>query len=296
MRTASLSKCADAAGQKTKGKSSRFGGPKRWAIWMRGHGGLQDGKMKARESAASAVRFGAFEVDFQSRDLRKYGMRIRMEEKPFKILELLLERSSHVVTRTMLRERLWPDTVVGYEHGLNTAMNKLRDVLGDSARNPRFIETLPRRGYRFIAPVVNPGKPVALEGKRMLLVLPFESLCGDDEQEFFAEGLTEEMISQLGQLDPKRLGVIARTSSIQYKSMNKSIGEIAAELNVDCVLEGSVCCNGRRVRINGQLIEARDQTHLWSGTYDRYLRDSLDVQMDVARHIGKALTPELLAD
>jgi len=263
---------------------------------MRGHGGLQDGKMKARESAASAVRFGAFEVDFQSRDLRKYGMRIRMEEKPFKILELLLERSSHVVTRTMLRERLWPDTVVGYEHGLNTAMNKLRDLLGDSARNPRFIETLPRRGYRFIAPVVNPGKPVALEGKRMLLVLPFESLCGDDEQEFFAEGLTEEMISQLGQLDPKRLGVIARTSSIQYKSMNKSIGEIAAELNVDCVLEGSVRCNGRRVRITGQLIEARDQTHLWSATYDRYLRDSLDVQMDVARQIGKALTPELLAD
>src|SRR5258708_5456546 len=134
------------------------------------------------------------------------------------------------------------------------------------------------------------------EGKRMLLVLPFESLCGDDEQEFFDEGLTEEMISQLGQLDPKRLGVIARTSATQYKSTNKAIGEIAAELNVDCVLEGSVRCNGRRVRITGQLIEARDQTHLWSATYDRYLRDSLDVQMDVARQIGKALTPELLAD
>ncbi len=180
--------------------------------------------MKARESAASAVRFGAFEVDFQSRDLRKYGMRIRMEEKPFKILELLLERSSHVVTRTMLRERLWPDTVVGYEHGLNTAVNKLRDLLGDSARNPRFIETLPRRGYRFIAPVVNPGKPVALEGKRMLLVLPFESLCGDDEQEFFAEGLTEEMISQLGRLRAGRKRALQWAARSHHRPIDRGAG------------------------------------------------------------------------
>src|SRR5258706_11303523 len=170
---------------------------------MRGRGGLQDGKMKARESAASTVRFGAFEVDFQSRDLRKCGMRIRMEEKPFKILELLLERSSHVVTRTMLRERLWPDTVVGYEHGLNTAVNKLRDLLGESARNPRFVETVPRLGYRFIAPVIRPDK-AAVANKKMLLVLPFENLCGDCQQEYFVEGLTEEMISQLGQLNPKK--------------------------------------------------------------------------------------------
>ncbi len=130
----------------------------------------------------------------------------------------------------------------------------------------------------------------------MLLVLPFESLCGDDEQEFFADGLTEEMISQLGQLNPKRLGVIARTSAVQYKATNKSIGEIAAELHVDCVLEGSVRCNGQRVRITGQLIEARDQSHLWSGTYDRDLRNVLDVQSDVAHQIGKAVANELLPD
>src|SRR5207302_1012676 len=158
---------------------------------------------------------------------------------PFQILEMLLEGAGRVVTRRMLRERLWPDTCVGYEHGLNTAVNKLRDLLGDSARNPRFVETLPRLGYRFVAPVVIPGKPAAPESKRMLLVLPFESLCGDDGQEFFAEGLTEEMISHLGKLDPKRLGVIARTSAIQYKASKKSIGEIAAELHVDRVLEGS---------------------------------------------------------
>jgi TolB-like protein len=252
--------------------------------------------MNDAQMAAPLVRFGTFEVNLDSRELRKHGMRIRMEEKPFQILEMLLERAGLVVTRRTLRERLWPDTYVGYEHGLNTAVNKLRDLLGDSARSPRFVETLPRLGYRFIAPVVNPGKSVATHGRRMLLVLPFESLCRDNEQDFFAEGLTEEMISQLGQLDPKRLGVIARTSAVQYKSSKKSIGEIAAELHVDCVLEGSVRCNGRRVRITGQLIEARDQTHLWSASYDRYLRDVLDVQTDVARRIGKALAPELLAD
>src|SRR5713226_5075095 len=236
--------------------------------------------MNEAQSSSLVMRFGTFEVNLQSRELRKHGMRIRLEEKPFQILEMLLDRAGLVVTRSMLRERLWPDTVVGYEHGLSTAINKLRDLLGDSSRSPRFVETLPRLGYRFIAPVVKPGKTVVTESKRMLLVLPFESLCGDSEQEFFAEGLTEEMISQLGQLNPKRLGVIARTSAVQYKATKKSIGEIAAELHVDCVLEGSVRCDGRRVRITGQLIEARDQTHLWSATNNRDFRDVLDVQTE----------------
>jgi TolB-like protein len=249
--------------------------------------------MNEVQIAAPVVRFGTFEVNLDSRELRKHGMRIRLEEKPFQILELLLERAGHVVSRRTLREKLWPDTVVGYEHGLNTAVNKLRDLLGDSARSPRFIETLPRVGYRFIAPVGTPGE-AALAAKKMLLVLPFENLCGDCEQEYFVEGLTEEMISQLGQLDPKKLGVIARTSAVQYKATKKSIGEMAAELHVDCVLEGSVRCNGRRVRITGQLIEARDQSNLWSATYDRDLHDLLDVQTEVARQIGKALALELL--
>jgi TolB-like protein len=243
--------------------------------------------------AAPVVCFGTFEVNLDSRELRKHGMRIRLEEKPFQILEMLLERAGHVVTRRALREKLWPDTVVGYEHGLNTAVNKLRDLLGDSARSPRFIETLPRVGYRFIAPVGQPGE-TAMAAKKMLLVLPFENLCGDCEQEYFVEGLTEETISQLGQLNPKKLGVIARSSAVQYKATKKSIGEIVAELHVDCVLEGSVRCNGRRVRITGQLIEARRQSNLWSATYDRDLHDALDVQTEVARQIGKALALELL--
>jgi len=248
------------------------------------------------QSATLVVRFGTFEVNLHSRELRKRGMRIRLEEKPFRILEMLLERAGQVVTRRTLRERLWPDTNVGFEHGLNTAVNKLRDLLGDSARSPRFVETLPRLGYRFIAPVVMPENTNAAAAKKMLLVLPFENLGGDSEQECFADGLTEEMISQLGQLNPKRLGVIARTSAIQYKATKKSIREIAAELHVDCVLEGSVRYDGRRMRITGQLIEARDQTHLWSATYDHDLREFLDVQRDVAHQIGKALALELLPD
>jgi len=117
--------------------------------------------MNDAQSAAQIVRFGTFEVNLHSHELRKHGMRIRLEEKPFQILELLLERAGHVVTRRALREKLWPDTVVGYEHGLNTAVNKLRDLLGDSAQSPRFVETLPRLGYRFIASVVKPGKAAA---------------------------------------------------------------------------------------------------------------------------------------
>jgi TolB-like protein len=252
--------------------------------------------MNDAHSATLVVRFGTFEVNLHSRELRKHGMRIRLEEKPFQILEMLLERAGHVVTRRTLRERLWPNTHVGYEHGLNTAVNKLRDLLGDSARCPRFVETLPRLGYRFVAPVVEPEKATAAAARKMLLVLPFENLSGDSEHEYFADGLTEETISQLGQLNPKRLGVIARTSAIRYKATKKSIGEIAAELHVDCVLEGSVRCQGRRLRITGQLIEARDQTHLWAASYDRELLDVLDVQTDVARQIGKALAPELLPD
>src|SRR5260370_8675979 len=251
--------------------------------------------MDDSQSSASVVRFGTFEVNLHSRELRKHGMRIRMEEKPFQILELLLERAGHVVTRRALREKLWPDTIVSYEHGLNTAVNKLRDLLSDSARSPRFIETFPRLGYRFIAPVTGPGQSAAA-ARRMLLVLPFENLCGDDEQELFADGLTEEMTPQLGRLNPNRLGVIARTSATQYKATRKSIGEIAEEMHVDCVLEGSVRCNGTRVRITGQLIEARNQTHLLSAIYDRELSDALDVHADVACQICKALVPEVITD
>lgn len=252
--------------------------------------------MTETQTVVPVVRFATFEVDFPSREIRKHGLRIRLEEKPFLILEILIANAGQIVKRKTLCEKLWPDTHVGFQHSLNTAVNKLRELLGDSARSPRFVETVPRVGYRFIGPIVNNSGSTATAAKKLLAVLPFENLCGDTMQEYFTDGLTEEMISQLSQLNPKRLGVIARTSASQYKAPKKSIREIADELRVDYVLEGSVRCKGhRRVRITGQLIEAREQTHLWSASYNRELRDILEVQSDVARQIGNALALELLS-
>jgi TolB-like protein len=250
----------------------------------------------APEVRKGRIRFGNFEVDLASRDLRKHGIRIRLAEKPFQILELLLERAGQAVTRQALRQKLWPDTHVGYEHSLNTAVNTLREMLGDTAQNPRYIETLPRLGYRFVCAITCPDNATAPSAKKMLAVLPFENLSSNPEQEHFADGLTEEIISRLGQLDTRRLGVIARTTSIQYKRTQKSIFEIAAELGVNAILEGSVRRSGDTMRITAQLIDAADQTHLWSATFDRALGDALTVQSDVAREINSALTRELLPE
>jgi TolB-like protein len=241
------------------------------------------------------VRFGTFEVDLELRELRKRGLNIRIEAKPFKILEMLLEHPGRVITREALREKLWPDTHVGYDQNLNTAISKLRELLGDTAQSSRFIKTLSRLGYRFIAPVVISGHP-SLAGKKMLAVLPFENLGADPEQEFFADGLTEEVISHLGQLDPGSLGVIARTTVLRYKKTRKSIAEIAAELKVGCLLAGSVRCEGNRVRVSVHLIEAVEQTHLWSESYNCDLRAMLSAQADVARQVGQALSLELLPE
>ena len=252
--------------------------------------------MNGNESFPRLMRFGTFEIDLQRRELRKHGMRLRLEEQLFQILEMLLVNAGQVVTRRALREKLWPQTHVRFDHSLNTAINKLRDLLGDSAQSPRFVETVPKTGYRFIAPVIRPEGATSEAEKKMMAVLPFENLSGNAEQDYFADGLTEEMIAHLGQLQPKRLGVIARTSSIQYNATQKSIREIAAELKVDFVMEGSVRRAGRQVRITAQLIDARDQTHLWAASYDRDLRDVLGVQADVARQIGTALAIELLPE
>src|SRR5271154_6345326 len=163
---------------------------------------------------SSVVRFGAFEVDFRNGELRKSGTRLKLPGQPLQVLEVLLEQPGTVIARDELRRRLWPaDTFVDFDNALNTAVNKLREALCDTAANPRFIETLPRRGYRFLAHVDLPATPVQRAERRtkpMLGVLPFENLGGDPEQEYFADGLTEEMISQLGRRHSARLGVIAR--------------------------------------------------------------------------------------
>jgi len=240
------------------------------------------------------LRFGNFEIDLSCRELRKHGLRIRLAEKPFRVLELLLERPGQVVTRSALREKLWPDTHVGYDHSLNTAVNTLRELLGDTAQNPRYIETLPRLGYRFISPVVRPEAVDAAAAKKALVVLPFEHLSANADHEFFADGLTDETISCVSQLDPRRLGVIARTSSMQYKRTKKSILEIASELNVHWILEGTVRWSANGVRVTAQLIQAPEQTHVWSSSFDRELGDPLAIQSDVAQEIGLALTREIL--
>jgi TolB-like protein/Tfp pilus assembly protein PilF len=253
--------------------------------------------MHEKNSLRQNVAFGLFEVDFRAGELRKRGLRIRLQEKPFRILAALLKRPGELVTREALRNELWPsDTFVDFDRSLNTALRKLREALGDSAENPRFVETLSRRGYRFIAPVGSPGALGSEGPKRMLAVLPFECLPGDSDKEYFVDGLTEELTCQLGQLDTKHLGVIARTSAMRYKGTKKSVREIGAELKCGYVLEGSVRQDGTSIRITAQLIEVLRETHLWSASYDRSLQDILNVQQDVARRVGTALALELLPE
>src|SRR5205085_1773269 len=194
-----------------------------------------------------------FELDVRSRELRKGADRIRLQEQPFEILRLMLERPGGLVTREELARHLWPDgTFVDFEHSLNAAVKRLRAALGDDADNPRFVETLHRRGYRFIAPVQStdngssvappPAARAAMHARIdtaavRLVVLPFANLSNDPAQEYFSDGLTEEMITQIGRLCPSRLGVLARSSSMLFKRSPKSAHEIARELCVDYLLE-----------------------------------------------------------
>jgi TolB-like protein/DNA-binding winged helix-turn-helix (wHTH) protein/Tfp pilus assembly protein PilF len=290
------------------------------------------------------VRFGVFELNPRTGELRRSGLRVKLQEQPLQILMLLLDHPGELVTREELRDRLWPsDTFVDFEHGLNNAVKKLRLALGDDSESPRFIETVPRRGYCFVAPVESeatsiPQSPVADQvstqaaevqspsqsglrrrfriasgvllavaassvviflgryrpfsrakppaGKIMLAVLPFDNLTGDPAQDYFSDGMTEELITQLGRLDPEHLGVIARASAMQYKHTGKDIREVGNKLGVNYVLEGSARTDGDRVRITAQLIQVSDQTHLWAEEYDQELRDVLAVEGQVARSIA----------
>lgn len=296
------------------------------------------------------MRFGVYQANPATGELFKHGIRLKLQEQPFQLLLMLLERPGEVVSRDELRQRLWADTTfVDFDHCLNIAMNKLREVLNDSPDNPRFIETLPKRGYRFIAPVERPAaqgiagglSPSVIEEPRtstaksspatpwwmaaavlavfvaamwlwwqgremprsegpmrpprlMLAVLPFENLTADPQQEYFIAGLTEELISQLSRMHASRLGVIARTSILQYAGTRKPIAEIGRELDVGYVLEGSVRREGKRVRITVQLVQVSDQTHLWAETFDRNADEVLRVQSEVAHDVAGALALELL--
>lgn len=328
--------------------------------------------MKPSPLQANSVRFGVYEFDLRSGELRKHGIRIKLQEQPSQILSILLERAGDVVTREELQRRLWPaDTFVDFDHSLNTAVMRLREVLGDSSENPRFVETLPRRGYRFVAPfeeqsasstdatptqiaeagaargvLANNGsaplpispelpatsantisrfsRPLVMLGAVLLLaivlvaalgarylrkpsavappaaqvtsvvVLPFENLSADKDQAYFADGMTDELIAHLAKI--RSLRIISRTSSMEYKGTHKTLSQIARDLNVDAVVEGTVLRSGDRVRITAELVQTATDRHLWAETYESQLGDILTLQSHVAsaivNEIRIKLTPE----
>jgi len=263
------------------------------------------------------IHFGSFDVDLRAGELRRHGARIKLQDQPFRVLAQLLEHPGEVVTREELRQAIWPSTAFGsFDEGLDATIYKLRHALGDSAEHPRFIETLPRRGYRFIGPVVREVRPVrvwrarlavavgaALLGALLLelsagglrarspdppriqsvVVLPLVDLSGDSTQAYFADGMTEALITDLGRVPGLR--VISRTSAMHYKGTRASLPEIARQLGVDAVVEGAVLRVGTRVRITAQLVEASVDRHLWAATYERDLGDVLALQDEIARAI-----------
>ncbi|HYL12933.1 MAG TPA: winged helix-turn-helix domain-containing protein [Terriglobales bacterium] len=249
--------------------------------------------MPAPAKSPPAVRFGSFELDLTSGELRKDGQKITLPPKAFAVLKALVERPGEVVTREDLRARLWAgDTFVEFEDSLNHAVNKLRRALGDSAEEPQCIETLPRFGYRFIASGNRATKPEP--AIRSLAVLPMANLSADPHEEYFADGMTDALITDLAKI--RAVKIISRTSVMRYKGANKPLPQIARDLGVDGVIEGAVQRSGERVRITVQLIRAATDAHLWAESYERDSRDVLSLQGEVARavagEIKVVLTPE----
>jgi TolB-like protein/DNA-binding winged helix-turn-helix (wHTH) protein/Flp pilus assembly protein TadD len=302
--------------------------------------------MSAPASAGRVLRFDIFELDIHSGELRKHGAKLRLQGQPLQVLAMLLKHADDLVTREELRAQIWPaDTFVDFDHSLHNAIARLRETLGDSAETPRYIETLPRRGYRFIAPVegvetqapersapnerASEGPANVRQSKtrvalaltllilaatgsalwvvravsrpasaaprlRSIAVLPLENLSGDPSQEYFADGMTEDLITDLAKVSALR--VISRTSVMRYKGTKKSLPEIAKELNVDGIVEGSVMRSGNRVRITAQLLHAPTDKHLWAEAYERDLGDVLRLQSEVAQaivvQVRAQLTPQ----
>ncbi len=235
------------------------------------------------------LRFEGFEVDLSAGQLRKGGTRISLREKSFQVLASLLEHPGQVFTREELRRRLWPDDVfVDFDNNLNTAIARLREALGDSADHPRFIETLPKHGYRFMANVFEaPQAPETRPALRVrLVVLPFANLSGDPAQEYFSDAMTDEIITELAGLAPEQLAVIARTTAMHYKGSHKDVARIGRELGVDYIVEGGVRRANDRIGVNVQLIRANDQAHVWAQRYDAALSDIFKMQGSVAQAIA----------
>jgi TolB-like protein/DNA-binding winged helix-turn-helix (wHTH) protein/Tfp pilus assembly protein PilF len=312
--------------------------------------------MSEDQLSRTVVPFGPFEADLQAQELKKAGVRLRLPGQSFQILAMLLQRPGQLVSREELQRALWPsDTFVDFEKGINAAINRLREALGDSADSARYVETLPRRGYRFVGTIEQPRfVPNALQvtaddgssavplslveaadwrrslrstfyvaagtlalvvifvgadvgGYRArlfghaavpriesLAVLPLANLSGDPEQDYFADGMTETLIANLAQV--KALHVISRTSAMHYKGTNETLPQIARELNVDAIIEGTVQRSGNRVQVTAQLIHGQTDVHLWAKTYERDSQDVLVMQSELAQaivsEIQVRLTPQ----
>jgi len=237
---------------------------------------------------AIIVRFDAYEVDLAGGQILKRGKRLVLREQAFRVLAALLERPGEVVTREELHHRLWPGQVfVDFDNVLNTAVAKLREVLGDSANHGRFIETVPKHGYRFIAKVSTLPAPAESEtGRARLVVLPFLNSNPDPEEEYFSDAITEEVITALAALAPDRLGVIARTTAMRYKATAKDVAQIGRDLNVDYVVEGTVRPHDGRATVTVQLIRVTDQTHLLARRYEAGLQDVFDLRHIIAEAVA----------
>ena len=245
------------------------------------------------------IRFEVFEVDLQARQLSRNGHKIKLQDLPFGILTMLLEKPGRLVTREELRQKLWPkDTFVDFEAGLNTAIRKLRNALGDDTQKPRFVETVPRHGYRFIAQTEMTGlshdSQATTHDVDSLAVLPLVNATGDPETEYLSDGISESIINSLSQLP--NLRVVPRTSAFPYKGREADLKTVGRELKVRTILTGKMIQRGVRLVVQTELVDVVNDAQLWGGQFNRKLEDIFDVQEELARQISEnlrlRLTPE----
>jgi TolB-like protein/Tfp pilus assembly protein PilF len=249
-------------------------------------------------NSQSTFRFGDFELDAAAFDLSRGGQSVRLEKRPMDLLLLLVESRGQLISRPQIAEKLWGKSVfIDVDLGVNTAIRKVRQALQDDSDSPRFIETVSGRGYRFIAPVETVSNIEVDTRKRVTLaVLPFENLGGDPARDYLVDGLTEEAIAAIGQIDADHLAVIGRTSVNHYKRTTKSLAEIASELNAIYLLEGSVRAEGDRLRITARLISAYDQAQIWSATYDSEPGSVLTLQRELSSAIAEQVRLKLMPE
>jgi TolB-like protein len=252
-----------------------------------------------RIESVVALRFGAFEVDLGARELRKNGVSLKLQEKPFQILELLVTRAGEVVARKELQEKLWPSSFVCFDRSINTGVNKLRQTLGDSVRHPRYIETRSRRGYRFIAPLEPGGLARGSGASRgdgidSIAVLPFQSASSNPEMEYLSDGITESIINSLSQLPGIR--VMARSTVLRYKGRDVDPQNVGRDLRTRAVLTGRVVQRDGNLAIDAELVDVDNGWRLWGEQYNPKASDILAVQEEISRKISERLHLSLRAE